>query len=94
MLPGECAGDGVETLTCTDCHTEMKLDVHMSGAGYYLGFFCERCGPWSRESGYFKTRKAAQKALDGQRATSDLGTTDGFVHREEHEVALQNQEDE
>ena len=51
------------TITCT-CGEEMKLQVLRSGAGYYLGFRCPKCGPWSRESGYYETREDAQRSLD------------------------------
>jgi hypothetical protein len=32
-------------------------------AGYYVGFWCDRCGPYSRESGYYQSREEAEKAL-------------------------------
>ena len=50
--------------TCVDCDTEMPIEVLMSAAGYYIGTFCSQCGPYSRESGYFRTRDEAQLALD------------------------------
>lgn len=44
-----------------------KLMVLHSAAGYYVGRLYEysedECGPYSRESTYFKTEKAAIKAL-------------------------------
>jgi len=40
-----------------------KLDVYRSGAGYYIGTYCG-CGPNTRESGYYPTRKLAQAELD------------------------------
>ena len=40
-----------------------KLDVYLSGAGYYIGTYCA-CGPYSRESGYYRTRELAQADLD------------------------------
>ena len=40
-----------------------KLDVYLSGAGYYIGTYC-RCGPYTRESGYYRTRELAQAAFD------------------------------
>jgi ribosomal protein L37AE/L43A len=61
-LPGECVND-VET-TCVECGEHMKIQVCRSAAGYYVGFWCDRCGPYSRESGYYPTAEAAQKALD------------------------------
>lgn len=67
MLPGETVGtdgvvcdhdfaSGIEPSTLT-------LKVCMSAAGYYLGYECPHCGPYSRETGYWKTRDAAEKAL-------------------------------
>lgn len=55
-----------ETYTCPDCGYEMPLEVLQSGGGYYIGHYCPSpaCGPWSRESGYYPTRKAAQAALE------------------------------
>lgn len=62
MIPGECVG--VEGVTCQGYgdHDPIKLelDVLRSGAGYYVGYFCPRCGPFSRESGYFATEAEAQ----------------------------------
>ena len=40
-----------------------KLDVYRSGAGYYIGTYCN-CGPYTRESGYYRTRELAQANLD------------------------------
>jgi hypothetical protein len=48
---------------CEDCGKELVLEVLHSAAGYYIGTFC-KCGPYSRESVYYKTEKAAQEALD------------------------------
>ncbi len=60
--------NGVHGTQC-DCGAELKLDVHMSGGGgYYLGYWCDQCGPWSRESDYFKTRADAEKALEREGA--------------------------
>lgn len=62
MLPGEIEGTG-EPVPCFDCDRLMPLAVQRSAAGFYLGYFCPQCGPWSRESGYFATREEAEKAL-------------------------------
>lgn len=59
-LPGEI-GHSFET--CPDCGTVMVPQVCMSAAGYYIGTWCQ-CGPNSRESGYYRTRQAAQADLD------------------------------
>lgn len=55
--------NGVEGAEC-DCGAKLELGVQMSGAGYYLGYWCDQCGPWSRESDYFRTRAEAEKALE------------------------------
>ena len=61
MLPGETLATGADP-TCSDCNHTPKLEVYMSGAGYYIGTYC-MCGPYSRESGYYATREQAVKAL-------------------------------
>ena len=59
MLNGECGHDGK---TCNECRQKLVLQVQRSAAGYYLGTQCY-CGPYSRESGYFRSREDAEKAL-------------------------------
>ncbi len=61
-LPGETIGTGAEP-RCADCGTMPKIDVYQSRGGYYIGTWCQ-CGPYSRESDYFRSRKDARKALD------------------------------
>lgn len=60
-LDGEL--QGVEGAQC-DCGTHLELGVYSSAAGYYLGYWCDQCGPWSRESEYFRTRRDAEIALE------------------------------
>lgn len=48
---------------CTDCGKKLEFMVCQSNAGYYVGTWC-CCGPFSRESGYYRSRDEAQKALD------------------------------
>ena len=62
MLPGECVNDTVTT--CLECKTTLTTRVLTSAAGYYLGFRCPSCGPYSRESGYFPSRESAERALE------------------------------
>ena len=59
--PGECVRD-VET-TCVDCGARLEIQVCKSMAGYYVGFWCGACGPYSRESGYYRSYEEAEKAL-------------------------------
>jgi len=37
----------------------LDLIVTSSAAGFYVGTFCNECGPHSRESDYFRTQKEA-----------------------------------
>jgi hypothetical protein len=62
VMPGETVATGASTY-CRDCDAHMSPKVCHSAAGYYVGYECQ-CGPYSRESDYFKTRELAQKALD------------------------------
>ena len=61
MLPGETIASGAPVI-CSDCNTEAIWGVYHSAAGYYVGTYCE-CGPYSRESGYYRSREQADKAL-------------------------------
>lgn len=62
VLPGETIATGGPT-TCSDCNATPELQVCSSPAGFYIGTYCA-CGPYSRESEYFKTHEQAKKALD------------------------------
>jgi hypothetical protein len=62
VLPKETIHRGADN-HCSECKQELKNQVLMSNAGYYIGTQC-CCGPYSRESHYYPTRKAAQLALD------------------------------
>ena len=42
------------------CGRRLALQVCESAAGHYLGYWCDECGPWSRESGYMTQEIAAQ----------------------------------
>ena len=59
-LPGECVGKS--KVDCF-CGARLELQVLRSAAGYYIGFYCPKCGPYSRESGYYRTQEDAEKAL-------------------------------
>jgi len=60
-LPGETLYSGVPR-TSADCGVELVARVCRSGAGFYIGSCC-RCGPYSRESGYFASRAEAEALL-------------------------------
>lgn len=59
-LPGELSGLWG---TVCECGQELKLEVLSSAAGYYLGYFCPSCGPYSRETGYYANRADAKAEL-------------------------------
>ena len=61
MLEGEAIQSGAEP-RCPDCRTMPCIDVYMSNAGYYVGTWCQ-CGPYSRESEYYRTREDANRDL-------------------------------
>ena len=66
-LPGETVGGDTVTCIGDDTYSHdpevLHLQVCSSYAGYYVGFFCPQCGPYSRESGYYRTYEQAEKAL-------------------------------
>lgn len=61
-LEGELKG--LNGTNCSCCGRHLELEVCQSGAGYYLGYFCEKCGPYSRETCYWQTREEAEEALE------------------------------
>jgi len=52
MLPRETIHLGANP-NCPDCHKLLENKVLKSNAGYYIGTEC-CCGPYSRESHYYK----------------------------------------
>lgn len=61
MIPGETILSGASP-TCPDCGVTPELGVYSTPAGYYVGTYCN-CGPYSRESDYYRTRAEAEVAL-------------------------------
>lgn len=61
MLPGETIRSGASDV-CSDCGIKLVERVCYSAAGYYIGTTCN-CGPYSRESHYYRTHALAQAAL-------------------------------
>jgi len=61
VMPEELVGPN--GIACEDCGEWLNLGVQHSNAGYYVGYWCEMDGPYSRESGYYKTYDKAEKAL-------------------------------
>ena len=64
-LPGETIASGAPP-RCPDCAVMPRIDVYRSGAGFYIGTYCQ-CGPYTRESGYYRNRDQAQAALHSGR---------------------------
>jgi len=58
-LQGELSG--LNGVVC--CGKTLVLQVCRSAAGFYLGYICASCGPISRETGYYATRKIAEANL-------------------------------
>lgn len=58
----DCKGNIVPE-ECPDCGHSLPMDVHHSPAGFYLGSICPNCGPTSRESVYFASKKEAEAVL-------------------------------
>ena len=61
-LPGECV-KATQT-TCNECGEKLYIRVLCSAAGHYIGFLCKKCGPHSRESGYYNSKGEAETALN------------------------------
>ena len=70
MLQGEC--HGTLSTKCSDCGLMLYLSV-LETCSPYLGFFCGTCGPYSRETDYFKTRAEAEAALECWKAGEQRG---------------------
>ena len=60
VLPRETIGNGAPNV-CEDCGVRLVPTV-MFTCAYYIGTECN-CGPYSRESEYFKTREQAKLSL-------------------------------
>lgn len=61
VLPKETIALGADPV-CSDCGVKVVLQVLRSPAGFYIGTYCD-CGPYSRESDYYKKREDAEEAL-------------------------------
>ena len=60
-LPKETVHLGANPI-CSRCGICTHNEVCLSAAGYYIGRMCN-CGPYSRESHYYPSRKAVDEAL-------------------------------
>jgi hypothetical protein len=74
MLQGETIMSGAAE-TCSDCKRKLDITVCESGAGFYLGTWCN-CGPYSRETGYMgygpEGKANAERALAYYKKTGIL----------------------
>lgn len=61
VLKDECVKD-MRTV-CIDCGTPLNIQVMFNDIGYFIGFYCPHCGPYSRESGYYPSWEEATVAL-------------------------------
>ncbi|MEA2180927.1 MAG: hypothetical protein QOF69_112 [Solirubrobacteraceae bacterium] len=61
-LPKETIATGYAP-RCENCGKMPRLAVRSSAAGFYVGTVCD-CGPYTRESGYYRTRALAQADLN------------------------------
>jgi|WetSurSiteA1Bulk_404760.scaffolds.fasta_scaffold93722_2 hypothetical protein len=62
MLTGETIRSGASRV-CPKCKIMPPYEVLQTPAGYYIGTVC-KCGPYTRETDYFKTVSKAKAALD------------------------------
>ena len=65
MLKGETISSGAPN-KCPDCLEVLEFKVCSSFAGYYIGTECN-CGPYSRETEYYKTYAEAVRVLNSFR---------------------------
>lgn len=61
MLSGETVNADTNH-KCGDCGNVRGPMVLRSAAGHYIGFLCD-CGPYSRETDYYKDKAAADEDL-------------------------------
>ncbi len=67
MLDGECVGFG--GVICCNEYNPLEIGVYRSAAGYYMGYWCPECGPYSRETGYYPTKEAClNDNINGKRS--------------------------
>jgi hypothetical protein len=46
---------------CAECGMELvETTMHSPGGGYYVGTWC-KCGPYSRNSGYYRTAEEIRR---------------------------------
>jgi hypothetical protein len=62
VMSGETIQTGASQ-KCSECKTTVSPKVCRSPAGFYVGTVC-KCGPYTRESGYYTTFDDAENALN------------------------------
>ena len=55
-------------MQCEDCGSELPLQVCKSEAGYYVGRWCPKCGPYERCTGYSQSDVATKLQLEFMKA--------------------------
>jgi hypothetical protein len=74
----------LETIQCMDCNADLPVGVFQSGAGYYIGRWCNNCGPYERMSyEYWATREEATEVLkewDRNEESMEQGLRDTDYH--------------
>ena len=54
--------DRIHAINCSLCDRVLYPNILKSVAGFYIGYKCRVCGPYSRISGYYPTSGAAEGA--------------------------------
>lgn len=62
MIRGETLASGAPAV-CPDCGLTVRVGVRWSAAGWYIGGWCN-CGPYSRESGYYRSEDVAREIYE------------------------------
>jgi hypothetical protein len=55
--------DGLDWTICPFCGLTLELEILHSHTGYYLGFSCPSCGPHSRKTDFYESRREAEEDL-------------------------------
>ncbi|HZW82066.1 MAG TPA: hypothetical protein VFF14_01415 [Candidatus Deferrimicrobium sp.] len=50
-------------IPCDECGQDLPLTVLSVNGNHYIGRFCQECGPYSRETEFYKTSDEAEKDL-------------------------------
>lgn len=62
-LPGEIPKRGKDQTAQCSCGQKLPLEVLQSAGGYYLGWWCNECGPFGRLTGYYESLEDAERRL-------------------------------